>query len=147
MPAPSPGSARVEDGTTVTDFDPEEQKRGLSLSLALAPFEWKDHKINLIDTPGYADFVGDVQAALRVADLAVFVVSAVEGVEVQTVRDVEDRRGSSACPAWCSSTSSTASARTSSARSSSSATGSAPASRRSSCRSAKKRRSAASPTC
>ena len=75
---------RVEDGTTVTDFDPEEQKRGLSLSLALAPFEWKDHKVNLIDTPGYADFVGDVHAALRVADLAVFVVSAVEGVEVQT---------------------------------------------------------------
>ncbi|HEV3226540.1 MAG TPA: elongation factor G, partial [Acidimicrobiales bacterium] len=75
---------RVEDGTTVCDFDPEEQKRSLSLSLALAPFEWKDHKVNLIDCPGYADFIGDVQAALRVADLAIFVVSAVEGVEVQT---------------------------------------------------------------
>jgi elongation factor G len=74
---------RVEDGTTVTDYDPEEQRRGISLSLAVAPFEWKGHKINLIDTPGYADFVGDVHAALRVADLAVFVVSAVEGVEVQ----------------------------------------------------------------
>ena len=49
----------------------------------MAPFEWKGHKINLIDTPGYADFIGDVHAALRVADLAVFVVSAVEGVEVQ----------------------------------------------------------------
>jgi elongation factor G len=76
---------RVEDGTTVTDFDPEEQKRGLSLSLALAPFEWNGFKINLLDTPGYADFIGDVQAALRVADLAVFVVSAIEGVEVQTM--------------------------------------------------------------
>src|SRR5690242_1729714 len=75
---------KVEDGSTVTDFDPEEQARQLSLSLALAPFEWKGHKINLIDTPGYADFVGDVYAALRVADLAVFVVNAVEGVEVQT---------------------------------------------------------------
>jgi elongation factor G len=75
---------RVEDGSTVCDFDPEERQRGLSLSLAVAPFEWRDHKINLIDTPGYADFVGDVAAALRVADLAVFVVSAVDGVEVQT---------------------------------------------------------------
>ena len=75
---------RVEDGTTACDFDPEEQKRGISLSLALAPFEWRDHKVNLVDTPGYADFMGEVAAALRVADMAVFVVSAVDGVEVQT---------------------------------------------------------------
>jgi elongation factor G len=75
---------RVEDGTTTCDFDPEERQRGLSLSLAVAPFDWRDHKVNLIDTPGYADFIGDVAAALRVADLAVFVVSAVDGVEVQT---------------------------------------------------------------
>ena len=75
---------RVEDGNTVCDFDPEEHKRGLSVSLALAPFEWEDHKVNLIDAPGYADFVGDVAAALHAADLAIFVVSAVEGVEVQT---------------------------------------------------------------
>jgi elongation factor G len=75
---------RVEDGTTVCDFDPEEQRRGISLSLSLAPFDWRDHKINLIDAPGYADFMGDVAAALRIADLAVFVVSAVDGVEVQT---------------------------------------------------------------
>lgn len=75
---------RVEDGSTVSDHDPEEQRRGLSLSLAVAPFEWKGHKVNLIDTPGYADFMGDVAAALRVVDLAVFVVSAVDGVEVQT---------------------------------------------------------------
>ncbi|MEN8113841.1 MAG: elongation factor G [Actinomycetota bacterium] len=74
----------VEDGNTVTDFDPEEHARGMSLSLALAPFEWNGFKINLIDTPGYADFVGDVHSAMRVADLAVFVVSAVDGVEVQT---------------------------------------------------------------
>jgi elongation factor G len=75
---------RVEDGSTVMDYDPEEHKRGHSISLSMAPIEWHGHKINLIDTPGYPDFVGDVHAALRVADLAVFVVSAVEGVEVQT---------------------------------------------------------------
>jgi elongation factor G len=75
---------RVEDGSTVCDTEPEEIKRGLSLSLAVAPIELNDHKINIIDTPGYLDFVADVHAALRVADLAVFVVSAVEGVEVGT---------------------------------------------------------------
>ena len=75
---------RVEDGTTVCDFDPEEARRHLSVSLAIAPVELDGHKINILDTPGYADFVTDVAAALRVADLAVFVVSAVEGVEVQT---------------------------------------------------------------
>ena len=75
---------RVEDGTTTCDFEPEEVKRRISISVALAPFEWEGHKINLLDCPGYADFAGDAVAALRVADLAVFVVSAVEGVEVQT---------------------------------------------------------------
>ncbi len=74
----------VQEGSTVTDFDPEEHDRDMSLALAMAPFEWQGHKINLIDTPGYADFVGDVHAALRVADLAVFVIDAAEGVEVQT---------------------------------------------------------------
>ncbi len=75
---------RVEDGTTASDFEPEEQRRGISRSLSVLPFAWKGHKVNLLDTPGYADFVGEVQAALRVADLAVFVISAVEGVEAQT---------------------------------------------------------------
>ncbi len=79
-----PRLGRVEDGTTVTDFDPEEARRHISVSLALAPFELDGHKVNVIDAPGYADFVGDVAAALRAADLAIFVVSAVEGVEVQT---------------------------------------------------------------
>jgi elongation factor G len=74
----------VEEGSTVCDFDPEEAERGISVSLSVAPLEWDGHKINIIDTPGYADFVGDVTAALRVADLAIFVVSAVDGVEVQT---------------------------------------------------------------
>ncbi len=75
---------RVEDGTTTTDFEPEEVKRTISVSTGLAPFEFEGHKINILDTPGYADFMPDTLAALRVADLAVFVVSAVEGVEVQT---------------------------------------------------------------
>ena len=75
---------RVEDAATVTDYEPEEHKRGLSISAALAPIEWEGHKINLLDCPGYADFAQEAVAALRVADLAVFVVSAVEGVEVQT---------------------------------------------------------------
>jgi elongation factor G len=79
-----PRLGRVEDGNTVSDFDPEEARRAISVSMAIAPFEHDGHKVNLVDTPGYADFIGDVAAALRVADLAVFVVSAVEGVEVQT---------------------------------------------------------------
>jgi elongation factor G len=79
-----PRQGRVEDGTATTDFDPEEVKRHISLSTAMAPFEHDGHKINLLDTPGYADFSHDAIAALRVADLAVFVVSAVDGVEVQT---------------------------------------------------------------
>ncbi len=77
---------KVEDGNTVTDFDPEEHERGHSVSLALAPIEWNGHKVNIIDTPGYADFVADVYAPLHVADLAVFVVSAVDGVQVGTER-------------------------------------------------------------
>ena len=75
---------RVEDGSTVCDFDPEEVKRGISLSVSLAPFEHDGYKINLLDCPGYADFLPEVEGALRVADLAIFVVSAVEGIEVQT---------------------------------------------------------------
>jgi elongation factor G len=79
-----PRMGRVEDGNTVCDFDPEEARRGISVSMSIAPFEHDGHKVNLLDAPGYADFIGDVAAALRAADLAVFVVSAVEGVEVQT---------------------------------------------------------------
>jgi elongation factor G len=76
-----PRTGRVEDGTTTCDFEPEEQRRGVSLALALAPFEWKGHKVNLLDTPGSPDFSADATLALRVADLAVFVISAVDGVE------------------------------------------------------------------
>ena len=75
---------KITEGNTVTDFDEEEIRKGISVSTALAPVEWDDHKINVLDAPGYADFIGDLRAAMRVADLAVFVVSAVEGLEVQT---------------------------------------------------------------
>ena len=74
----------VEAGTTVTDYDPEEHERGTTITMALAPFEWRGHKINMIDTPGYADYAGELHAALRVTDLAIFVIDGVEGVEVQT---------------------------------------------------------------
>ncbi|MEX2587420.1 MAG: elongation factor G [Actinomycetota bacterium] len=73
----------VLDGNTVCDFEPEEIKKTISVSLSIAPFEWKGHKINLMDAPGYADFIGETQAALRVADAAVLVVSAVDGLQVQ----------------------------------------------------------------
>jgi elongation factor G len=75
---------RVEDGTTVTDFEPEETRKQISVSLAVAPVEHDGFKLNLLDAPGYADFVGDVRSALPAADAVLFVVSAVEGVETQT---------------------------------------------------------------
>ncbi len=73
----------ITEGNTVCDFEPEEIKKTISVNLALAPFEWKGCKINLLDAPGYADFIGEAQAAIRVADAAVLVVSAVDGIQVQ----------------------------------------------------------------
>ena len=75
---------RVDDGTTVTDFDEEEIARKHTLSASVAFAEWRSTKINLIDTPGIGNFVSDTRAALRVADAALVVVDAVAGVEVQT---------------------------------------------------------------
>ena len=75
---------RVDEGNTVTDFDPDEIKRRISVTAAIAPVEWRDTKINLIDTPGYADFVGEVHATLRVCDAAILVIDAAAGVEVGT---------------------------------------------------------------
>jgi elongation factor G len=75
---------RVDDGTTVTDYDEEEISRKHTLSAALAYAEWNKVKINFIDTPGMANFLSDARAALRVADAAVVVVDAVAGVEVST---------------------------------------------------------------
>jgi elongation factor G len=75
---------RVEDGTAVTDFDPDEVERKISLQAAIAYGEWRKTKLNLLDAPGYANFLAEARAALRVADSAVVVVDAVAGVEVQT---------------------------------------------------------------
>ena len=75
---------RVDDGTTTSDYEPEETKRKISINLSLLPLEWNKTKVNLIDTPGYADFVGDIKAAIRAADSAIIVVSAASGVEVGT---------------------------------------------------------------
>src|SRR5689334_23698863 len=75
---------RVDDGTTTTDFDPDEIKRKISLNTATAFCDYKGHRINLIDTPGYGDFVADARAGLRVAGAALVVVDAVAGVQVQT---------------------------------------------------------------
>lgn len=75
---------KVDEGTATTDFLPEEIKRKISVSTATAPCEWKQCKINLLDTPGYSDFFSDVKSALRVVDSVIVVVCAVSGVEVQT---------------------------------------------------------------
>ena len=73
---------KTTDGNTVCDYDPEEIKRGFSLGLTMASFQWKDMKINLIDTPGFLDFQGEVLSAVRVADAAVIAVDGKAGLEV-----------------------------------------------------------------
>ncbi len=75
---------KVSDGNAVSDFDKEEQKREFSISTALIPVEWEKAKINVLDTPGYFDFVGEVEEAVSAADAAVIVVSGKAGVEVGT---------------------------------------------------------------
>ena len=75
---------KVEDGTTVSDYDEEERRRKISVSTSIVPCEWQGHKISILDTPGYADFVGEVKGAVRVADGAMVLVDAASGVEVGT---------------------------------------------------------------
>jgi len=75
---------KVDDGSSTSDYDPAEQKRNISISLSLLPYLWKENKINLIDTPGYLDFAGEVKAAIRVCEGALIVVCAASGVEVGT---------------------------------------------------------------
>jgi len=75
---------RISEGTTLLDHAPDEIQRQITINLGLAQFEWSGHKVNLIDTPGYPDFVGDVYSALRVADSAILMLRANAGVEVGT---------------------------------------------------------------
>ncbi len=75
---------KVDEGTTASDYDPDEIKRKISINATPTPCEWKGVKINLIDTPGYADFIGDVKSTLRVVEGALIVVCAVSGIEVGT---------------------------------------------------------------
>lgn len=83
---------RIEDGTTASDYHPEETARQITVHTSLVPCEWNGVKINLLDTPGFSDFIGEVKGALRVSDAAMFVVSAVDGVEVQheVIWDIAD---------------------------------------------------------
>ncbi|OGO27623.1 MAG: elongation factor G [Chloroflexi bacterium RBG_16_52_11] len=75
---------KIEDGTTVADYEEEEHRRGISLSTSVVPVEYKDHKINILDAPGYSDFIGEMISALRVADGALILVDSVAGAEVGT---------------------------------------------------------------
>lgn len=77
---------KVDDGTTISDYGKEEQKRLISISTTVVPIEWKDVKINVLDTPGYFDFVGEVEEAISAADAAIIVVSGKAGVEAGTER-------------------------------------------------------------
>jgi elongation factor G len=75
---------KVEDGTTVSDFDDEEQRRKISIYSSVIPIEHRDHKINIIDAPGYTDFVGEMISAMSVADGVIILIDAVSGIEVGT---------------------------------------------------------------
>jgi len=75
---------RVDDGTTASDFDPDEVRRNISVNLSILPCEWDNAKLNILDTPGYADFVGEVKCGVRAVDAALIVVCAASGVQVGT---------------------------------------------------------------
>ena len=90
---------KVDDGSAVTDYDPEEIKRNISISAALAPVEWKNCKINAVDIPGYFDFIGEAAGALSVVDAAMIVVNAVSGLAVGTEKawDYASKYGIAKC--------------------------------------------------
>jgi elongation factor G len=86
---------KVDDGTTTSDFDPDEVKRKVSINASILPVDWKDHKLNIIDAPGYADFIGDAYSGLAAADAAAIVICAASGVQVGTEQawDMADHKG------------------------------------------------------
>lgn len=75
---------KISDGNTISDFDPEEIRRGFSINTSIVPVEWDGYKLNILDTPGYFDFAGEVEEAMRAAEGAIIVVSAKDGVQVGT---------------------------------------------------------------
>ncbi|MEK7248650.1 MAG: GTP-binding protein, partial [Chloroflexota bacterium] len=75
---------KIDDGSTASDWDPDEQKRQFSLNVSTIPLEWKDHKANVVDTPGYMDFMGEVKCGLRAVETALITIDAVSGVQVGT---------------------------------------------------------------
>ena len=75
---------KIEDKNTVSDFTKEEQKRGISIHTSMIPIEWEGYKLNILDTPGYFDFIGEVEEAMAVADGAIIVVSGKSGIEAGT---------------------------------------------------------------
>ena len=77
---------KVDDGSSTSDYDPDEIKRKISINLSLLPCPWRDAKINLIDTPGYSDFIGEVKTGIRVSEGAIIVICATSGVEVGTTQ-------------------------------------------------------------
>ena len=132
---------RTDDGTATCDFDPEEQKRHISINVALAPCEWHDTKINIVDVPGYLDFQGEVKSALSVVEAAILVTPAQGEPEV----GFENRLGAGCraeiCRAPSSSTRWTVRTRTTRRSCRRCAPGTATSSRPSSCRSAPRRSS------
>ena len=80
---------KTAEGTTISDYDPEEINRHISIGLSLLPFEYNDYKINVLDTPGYFDFAGQMREAMAAADSAVIVISAVSGIDVGTKKAYE----------------------------------------------------------
>ena len=75
---------KIEEGNTVSDYTPNEIEKQISISTGVMHIEWNNTKINILDTPGYSDFIGEVKSALRVSENAVMVVKSVEGIEVGT---------------------------------------------------------------